>query len=117
MGEDETTRFLSALAVHGQVSASAQNQSLCALGFLFRHVPGQNLGWLWDVVHAKRPQRPPVVLTRPEVKAMLGALEGVYWIMASLLYGAGLRLLECLRLRVKDIDFASTRFCSTKARA
>jgi integrase len=107
MGEDEITRFLSALAVHGQVSASTQNQALCALVFLYHHVLGQNLGWLDDVVRAKRPQRLPVVLTRPEVKALLGALEGVHWIMASLLYGAGLRLLECLRLRVKDIDFAS----------
>jgi integron integrase len=107
MGDDEITRFLSALAVHGQVSASTQNQALCALVFLYRHVLGQNLGWLDDVVRAKRPQRLPVVLTRPEVKALLGALEGVHWIMASLLYSAGLRLLECLRLRVKDIDFAS----------
>jgi integron integrase len=107
MGEDEITRFLSALAVHRQVSASTQNQALCALVFLYRHVLGQNLGWLEDVVRAKRPQRLPVVLTRAEVKALLGALDGVHWIMASLLYGAGLRLLECLRLRVKDIDFAS----------
>jgi hypothetical protein len=76
MGEDEITRFLSALAVHGQVSASAQNQALCALAFLFRHVLAQNLGWLEDVVHAKRPQRPPVVLTRPKVKVLLGALDG-----------------------------------------
>ena len=107
MGEDEITQFLSALAVHGQVSASTQNQALCALIFLYRHVLGQNFGWLADVVRAKRPQRLPVVLTRPEVRALLGALEGVHWIMASLLYGAGLRLLECLRLRVKDIDVAS----------
>src|SRR5919108_4824537 len=95
------------LTVHGQVSASTQNQALCALVFLYRHVLGQDLGWLEDVVRAKRPQRLPVVLTRAEVKALLGALDGVHWIMASLLYGAGLRLLECLRLRVKDIDFAN----------
>src|SRR6266540_6695561 len=107
MGKDEITRFLSALAVHGQVSASTQNQALCALVFLYRHVLGQNLGWLDDVVRAKRSPRLPVVLTRPEVKALLGALDGVHRIMASRLYGAGLRLLECLRLRVKDIDFAS----------
>jgi integrase len=107
MGEDERTRFLSALAVREQVSASTQNQALCALVFLYRHVLDQNLGWLQDVVRAKRPQRLPVVLTRPEVKALLGALKGVHWIMTSLLYGAGLCLLECLRLRVKDIDFAS----------
>jgi integrase len=78
MGEDEITRFLSALAVHGQVSASTQNQALCALVFLYHHVLGQNLGWLDDVVRAKRPQRLPVVLTRPEVKALLGALDGVH---------------------------------------
>jgi integrase len=65
------------------------------------------LGWLDDIVRAKRSQRLPIVLTRSEVKALLGALEGVHWIMASLLYGAGLRLLECLRLRAKDIDFSS----------
>jgi integron integrase len=109
MGEDEITRFLSALAVRGHVSASTQNQALCALLFLYRHVLGQHLGWLEDVVRAKRPQRLPAVLTRPEVKALLSAQEGVHWIMASLLYGAGLRLLECLRLRVKDIDFASNQ--------
>jgi integron integrase len=107
MGEDEITRFLSALAVHGQVSASTQNQALCALVFLYRHVLGQSLGWLDEIARAKRPQRLPVVLTRPEVKALLGALEGVHWMMASLFSGAGLRLLECLRLRAKDIDFGS----------
>jgi integron integrase len=107
MGEDEITRFLSALAVHEQVSASTQNQALCALLFLYRHVLDPDVRWLQDVIRAKRPQRLPVVLTRPEVKALLGALEGVHWIMASLLYGAGLRLLECLRLRVKDTDFSS----------
>jgi integrase len=106
MGEDEITRFLSALAVHGQVSASTHNQALCALVFLLCYVLGQNLGWSEDVVHAMRPQRLRDVVTRPEVKAMLGALEGIHWIIASLLYGAGLRLLECLRLRVQDMDFA-----------
>jgi site-specific recombinase XerD len=107
MGEDEVTRFFSALAAHGQVSVSTQNQALCALAFQFCHVLSQNLGWSEDVVHAKRPQRPPVVLTRPEVKTLLSALNGVHWIMASLLYGAGLRILECLRLSVKGIDFAT----------
>jgi integrase len=107
MGKDEITRFLSALAVHGHVSASTQNQALCALLLLYRHVLDRDVRWLQDVVRAKRPQRLPVVLTRPEVKALLGALEGVHRIMASLLYGAGLRLLECLRRRVKDTDFSS----------
>jgi integrase len=107
MCEDEITRCLSALAVHEQVGASTQHQALCALLFLYRHVLDRDVGWLQDIIHAKRPQRLPVALTRPEVKALLSALEGVHWIMASLLYGAGLRLLECLRLRVKDTDFSS----------
>ena len=107
MGENEITQFLSALAVHEHVSASTQNQALCALLFVYRHVLDQNPGRLEDVVRARRPQRLPVVLTRAEVKALLDALEGVHWIMASLLYGAGLRLRECLRLRVKDMDFSS----------
>ncbi|MGH8065885.1 MAG: integron integrase [Candidatus Entotheonellia bacterium] len=69
----------------------------------------QDLGWLEDIVRAKRPRRLPVVLTRPEVKMLLGAIQGANWIMASLLYGAGLRLLECLRLRVQDIDFGTNQ--------
>ncbi len=95
MGEDELTRFLSALAIHGHVSASTQNQALCALLFLYRHVLDQNLGWLQDVVRAKRPQRLPVVLTRQEVKALLGALEGVHWIMTSLLYDFAIDGVRC----------------------
>lgn len=106
MGADEITRFLSTLAVQGHVSASTQNQALCALVFLYRHVLGPKLGWLEDIVRAKRPQRLPTVLTRSEVKALWGALEGVHWIMASLLYGAGLCLREYLRLRAKGIDFS-----------
>jgi integron integrase len=106
MGADEITRFLSALAVQGHVSASTQNQALCALVFLYRHVLGPKLGWLEDIVRAKRPQRLPTVLTRSEVKALWGALEGVHWIMASLLCGAGLCLREYLRLRAKGIDFS-----------
>jgi len=105
MGKQEITRFLSALATERHVSASTQNQALCALLFLYRHVLDQQVGWLDEVVRARRPQRLPVVLSRPEVRALLGALDGVHWLMASLLYGAGLRLLECLRLRVKDLDF------------
>ena len=77
MGADEITRFLSALAVQGNVSASTQNQVLCALIFLYLHVLGLKLGWLDGVVRAKRPQRLPIVLTRSEVKALLGALEGI----------------------------------------
>jgi integrase len=107
LGEDELTQFRSAFAGHGQVRASTPHQALCALVFRYRHVLGQHFGWLADVVRAKRPPWLPIVWTRPEDRALLGALEGVHWIMASLLSGAGLRLLECLRLHVKDMDVAS----------
>ena len=107
MGKEEMSQFLSALAVDGHVSASTQNQALNALLFLYRHVLERDVGWLDDVVRAKQPHRLPVVLRKHEVKALLDALEGVHWIMGHLLYGAGLRLLECLRLRVKDIDFSA----------
>jgi integron integrase len=103
MGQQEIAQFLTAVKAH--VSASTQNQALCALLFLYREVSNQDVGWLDEVVRAKRPQRLPVVLTRHEVRELLSTLQGVKWIMASLLYGAGMRLLECLRLRVKDIDF------------
>ena len=105
MGPPEITQFLTALAVDRHVSASTQNQALAALLFLYQHVLGCDPGWLNDVVRAKRPERLPVVLTRAEVGALLTALTGVRWMMASLLYGAGLRLTECLRLRVKDVEF------------
>jgi len=109
MGEKEITQFLSALAVTDHVSASTQNQALCALLFLYREVLAKDVGWLDNIVRAKRPWRLPVVLSRYEVKELLGALEGVNWIMATILYGAGLRLMECLRLRVKDLDFSANR--------
>jgi integron integrase len=105
MGQQEIAQFLSALAIKDHVSASTQNQALCALLFLYRQVLAQEFGWLDDVVRAKRPRRLPVVLSRQEVRELLSALPGIHWIMANLLYGAGLRLLECLRLRVKDVDF------------
>jgi len=107
LGGQEISQFLSTLAVDHHVSASTQNQALCALLFLYRHVLAHEVGWLDNVVRAKRPQRLPVVLTKHEVKSLLGAMDGVPWIIASLLYGAGLRLLECLRLRVKDIEFST----------
>ncbi len=106
MGAAEVTQFLTALAVREKVAASTQNQALSALLFLYREVLGVELPWLEDVVRAKRPQYLPVVLTRAEVRAVLERLDGVPRLMAILLYGAGLRLLECCRLRVKDIDFA-----------
>lgn len=106
MGEAEIGQFLSRLATEGQVSASTQNQALNALLFLYRQVLEQPIGYLNGVVRAKKPRRLPVVLARQEVKAVLNCLDGAEWLMAMVLYGAGLRLMECLRLRVKDIDFA-----------
>jgi integron integrase len=104
MGEPEISGFLSSLATDGQVSASTQNQALSALLFLYQEVLRRDLEWLQDVVRAKRPIRLPVVLTRDEVDAVLGELQGSPWLMASLMYGSGLRLMECCRLRVKDIE-------------
>ncbi len=106
MAEPEINAFLTHLAVKEKVSASTQNQALSALLFLYRHVIGREVGNLGDVIRARKPKRLPVVMTREEVKAVLANLTGNKWLMASLMYGAGLRLMECLRLRVQDIDFA-----------
>jgi integron integrase len=105
MGAPEVEAFLSHLATAGRVAGSTQTQALSALLFLYRHVLGIRLPWLDRVVRAKKPARLPVVLTRDEVAAVLSKLNGDYWLIGSLLYGSGLRLMECLRLRVKDIDF------------
>lgn len=105
MGYAEVTRFLSALAVERRVSASTQNQALAALRFLYGHVLGVALPWMEELVRAARPERLPVVLSREEVRAVLHCLHGTHRLMAFLLYGAGLRLLECARLRVKDLEF------------
>jgi integron integrase len=105
MGASEVSRFLTSLAVDRRVASSTQNQALAALLFLYKDVLGRDPGWLDDVVHAKRPQRLPVALARQEVHDLLAALDGISWIMGMFLYGAGLRLMECLRLRVKDVDF------------
>jgi integron integrase len=104
MGEDEVTAFLTDLATRQKVSASTQNQALSALLFLYRHVIGRDLGRL-PAVRARRKRRLPVVLTRQEVAGVFGHLEGVHHLIATLLYGSGLRLMEGLWLRVKDIDF------------
>jgi integron integrase len=109
MSEAEIAQFLSSLASEGHVSASTQNQALNALLFLYREVLEKPIGYINGVVRAKRPTRLPVVLTRQEVRAILGVLSGPEWLMAMLLYGAGLRLMECLRLRVQDIDFPSNQ--------
>jgi integron integrase len=105
MGKEEVEGFLSHLAVGRKVAASTQNQALAALLFLYRDVLGITLEWLDNVVRAKKPVRLPVVLTREEVMAVLSRLHGPNWIAGMLMYGSGLRLLECLQLRVKDIDF------------
>ena len=105
MGEREVSDFLSHLAVKRKVAASTQTQALSALLFLYRQVLKQPLDWLNDIERAKKPSRLPVVFSRAEAQAVLAQLDASLWLMASLLYGSGLRLMECLRLRVKDIDF------------
>lgn len=105
MGEQEITQFLSHLAIKQNVSASTQNQALCAIVFLYKHVLNKALGEFTKIVWAKRPKRLPVVLSREEVKEILENISGTIWLVVSLLYGSGLRLNECLKLRVKDIDF------------
>ena len=105
MGEPEVTRFLTSLAADRQVSASTQNQALSAILFLYEVVLGHRLAWMTDIVRAQRPVRLPVVLSRDEVSSLLSRLRGPVWLMASLMYGAGLRLLECAELRVKDFNF------------
>ncbi|MFQ5851422.1 MAG: phage integrase N-terminal SAM-like domain-containing protein, partial [Candidatus Binatia bacterium] len=98
MGEKEIGQFLSSLATDRHVSASTQNQALNAILFLYHEVLGKEIGYVDGVVRAKRPRRLPVVLTREEVRRIVNQLQGPEWIMAMLLYGAGLRLMECLRL-------------------
>jgi integron integrase len=105
MGGEEVTAFLTSLAVEAGVSASTQNQALNALVFLYREVLARDLGDLSGAIRARTAARLPVVLTRGEVRALLARLRGVDWLVAALLYGAGLRLLEALTLRVKDVDF------------
>jgi len=101
----EVEEFLTHLAVEGNVSASTQNQALAALLFLYREVMGIDLPWMDTIVRAKKPQRLPVVLSRTEVALVLARMDGVYSLMARMLYGTGMRLMECARLRVKDVDF------------
>jgi integron integrase len=104
MAEPDINAFLTHLAVKEHVSASTQNQALSALLFLYRHVLGREIGALGEVIRARKPRRLPIVMTREEVKTVLNHLQGDKWLMASLMYGAGLRLMECLRLRVQDVD-------------
>jgi integron integrase len=109
MGEKEIAQFLSSLASELHVSASTQNQALNAILFLYRDVLRKDIGYVDGVIRAKKPRRLPVVLTKEEVKGVLGRLNGAPWLMSMLLYGAGLRLMECCRLRIKDIDFSQNQ--------
>jgi integron integrase len=104
MGKREVEEFLTHLAVDLDVAASTQNQALAAILFLYKHVLDVKLGWVNDVVRAKKPHRLPEVLWQNEIKAMMNHLHGTRWLMAMQLYGGGLRLNECLKLRVKDLD-------------
>jgi len=103
LGAAEVEQFLTYLATQRRVSASTQNQALCALLFLYKHVLGTDLGWIDGVTRAKVPERVPVVLTRQEVGMVLGQMRGRDWLMASLVYGTGLRLMECVQLRVQEL--------------
>lgn len=106
LGAAEVTAFLNHLAREREVAAATQNQALSALLFLYREVLGAALPWLEELDRVRRPARVPTVLSPGEVRRLLAAMSGTKWLMASLLYGAGLRLRECLKLRVKDVDFA-----------
>ncbi|HEV7858183.1 MAG TPA: integron integrase [Pyrinomonadaceae bacterium] len=105
MGADEIRQYLSHLATAGNVAASTQNQALSALLFLYREVIGRDIEYVDGIERAKRPVRVPTVLTQEEVRRVLARLSGTHHLMVSLLYGSGLRLMECVRLRVKDVDF------------
>jgi len=105
MGAQEVEQFLTYLAVKGRVASSTQNQALSAILFMYNEVLKIELPWLKDVTRAKRSGKIPLVFSKNEIQKLLAKLDGTNWIMAQLLYGAGLRLMECLRLRVKDIDF------------
>lgn len=109
MGEAEINRFLSHLAVTEKVSASTQTQALSAILFLYRHVIRKEIGCLDGLIRARKPRRLPVVLSKDEVRAVIAELQGEIRSIAILMYGAGIRLLECLQLRVKDLDFSANR--------
>jgi integron integrase len=106
MGAEQVNQFISNLAIEGNVSAATQGQALAAILFLYRHVLDEPLPWIEDIVRAKKPMHIPIVLTPEEVRQVLDHLSGVSRLVALLLYGGGLRLLECLQLRVKDLNFA-----------
>jgi site-specific recombinase XerD len=109
MREEEVTAFLTHLARDGQVAPSTQSQALSALLFLYQQVLEVEIGWLDKVERAKKPARLPLILTRDEVHKLFAHLHGTSRLMAGLLYGSGLRLMECVRLRIKDVDFGYAR--------
>jgi integron integrase len=109
MAEPEINAFLTHLAVKEHVSASTQNQALCAIIFLYKYVLERKIGDIGEVVRARQSRHVPVVMIREEVKAVLDNLSDDKWIIAYLMYGAGLRLMECLRLRVQDLDFSKNQ--------
>lgn len=116
LGRREVSAFISSLATEREVSASTQNQALAALLFLYSEVLGRELPWLDDLVYAKRPVRLPVVMTKQEVAAVLSKMSGTPRLVGSLLYGSGLRLLECLTLRVKDVDFGQRQLIARRGK-
>lgn len=105
MGATDVEAFLTYLAVKENVSPSSQNQAVSAILFLYRHVLDIELEWMDNIVRARRERKIPVVFTQQEARSVIAHLSGKHWLMGSLMYGAGLRLMECLRLRVKDIDY------------
>lgn len=105
LGGDAVEAFLTSLASNGQVSASTQNQAMAALLFLYRDILQVDLPWMDNLVRAKRSRRIPLVMSSDEIRRLLGMLDGQVWLMAALLYGTGMRLMECVRLRIKDVDF------------
>src|SRR5262245_22332356 len=117
LGASEVTAFLNHLARERNVAASTQNQALSALLFLYREALGTPLPWLAELERAQRPARLPTVLTMVEVRQLLDRMRGTRWLLASLLYGAGLRLRECLKLRVKDVDFGYRQLVARDGRA
>ena len=106
MGDKEIREFLTKLAVKDKVAASTQNQALCAIIFLYKVVLKKNVGQLEGMVWSNKPKKLPVVFSKDEVRTLLKNLEGTNWIICNILYGAGLRLTECLRLRIQDINFS-----------
>jgi len=117
MGVPEIEAFLTHLAVDKNVAASTQNQAFSAILFLYREVLHRDLEDSLDYLRAKKPKRLPTVLTKEETFKVIGYLSGTHQLIAKLLYGSGLRLLECLRLRVKDIDFAQRQTCAEPVEA